>query len=291
MRRKVSFLSVGFARSIKGIAAIVIAATAVAGTGSVLGQTVLVSNPLGDAAVAAAKSGGIVRLGNSFTPSGSNFQITAVEGATNANPFGDGSNTAQVNQNFEVAGSTGVTYDPGTGHLTDFGLGLYQDSAHNSFSTGLHTTYNTLVFASSVTITVEDFDIKLSDGGFDFKKKVAPLITLLGAGNSVLFTFTPQQIFPVMVEQPLAGGKKGESDVWDINLGDLLNSLHLADGPISGFILSADMANNEKTDSDPYLLVEVSNGTQVPEPATALLLLVGAGMAALAGTKIRRRTS
>lgn len=47
--------------------------------------------------------------------------------------------------------------------------------------------------------------------------------------------------------------------------------MHLADGPITGFLLYADALNGEQNNSDPYLLVAVGSGIpQVPEPANYL---------------------
>lgn len=209
----------------------------------------------------------VVLQGNPYVPTGANFQIFGLQGIDAAHPLGQSGFQTQVNTDFEFTPSIGVSYDTGGGHLTNFGLGLYQDSAHNTFSTGLRTVYNSLVDAASVTITVEDFDIKLADGGFNFARKVAPAITLLGTNNSIFATFTPQQIFAAMVEQPLAGGKKGESDIWNINFGDLLRNMNLSSGQITGFLLSADMANGETPNSDPYLLLSVGSGIMVPEPA------------------------
>jgi hypothetical protein len=67
------------------------------------------------------------------------------------------------------------------------------------------------------------------------------------------------------------------TDVWDLNFGKVLTSMHLTDGPITGFLLYADALHGEQNNSDPYLLVAVGSGIpQVPEPATYL-----AGIAAL----------
>jgi hypothetical protein len=232
--------------------------------------------------------------GNPYVPTGANFQIVGLQGIDAAHPLGQSGFQTQVNTDFEFTPSIGVSYDTGNGTLKDFGLGLYQDAAHNTFSTGLRTNYNTLVDAASVTITVEDFDVHLADGGFNYSKKVAPTITLLGANNSIFATFKPADIFPVMQEQPLAGGKKGESDIWDINFGDLLSKLHLADGQITGFLLSADMSNGETPNSDPYLLLSVGQGIMVPEPANyavGLAAIIFAGLFHLRQVRVRRNAA
>jgi hypothetical protein len=90
-----------------------------------------------------------------------------------------------------------------------------------------------------------------------------------------------------MVQEPITGkGGKGGSDVWDINFGDLLSRLHLADAPITGFILAADMTNGEAPSSDPYLLLSAGSGVNVPEPSAGWLLI--AGLALVLGCVSRR---
>jgi hypothetical protein len=213
--------------------------------------------------------------GQPFTPTGANFTISAVQGINASNPTGTSGFNPQVNGDFEFQNSIGVSYDQGGGKLKDFGIGLYQDSAHNTQSTGLRINYNQLVQASSVTITIEDFDINTGDTFFK-TGKVEPSITLFGPGGTVFASLTPTAIFKNLVANTTAGPKT--TDVWDLNFGAVLSSLKLADGPITGFLLYADALNGEKTNSDPYLLVAVGPGIpQVPEPANYL-----AGIAALA---------
>ena len=212
--------------------------------------------------------------GQPFTPAGANFSMSAVQGIDASHPNGQSSFHPQVNGDFEFKDSIGVSYDDGTGNLKDFGLGLYQDSSKNTFSTGLMINYNALVKASSVTITIEDFDINAGASGFN-NQKVEPSITLFGPGGSIFASLTPAQLFPYLVANTTAGQAKG--DVWDLNFGAVLSGLKLADGPISGFLLYADQLNGEKANSDPYLLVSVGSGIpQVPEPANYL-----AGVAAI----------
>ena len=211
--------------------------------------------------------------GQPFTPTGANFSMSAAQGIDASHPTGNTAFHPQVNGDFEFKDSIGVSYDDGTGHLKDFGIGLYQDSAHNTQSTGLMINYNQLVLASSVTITIEDFDINTGDTFFK-TGKVEPSITLFGPGGSVFASLTPTDIFKSMVPNTSAGA---HTDVWDLNFGKVLAAMHLADGPISGFLLYADALNGEQNNSDPYLLVAVGNGIpQVPEPANYL-----AGIAAL----------
>lgn len=211
--------------------------------------------------------------GQPFTPTGANFTMTAVQGINAANPLGDSSKHPQVNGDFEFQNSIGVSYDQGNGQRKDFGLGLYQDSAKNILSTGMMISYNELVKASSVTITIEDFDINTGDTFFK-TGKVEPSITLFGPGGSVFANLTPTDIFKNMTPNSSPGNK---TDVWDLNFGKVLASMNLADGPISGFLLYADAKGGEQSNSDPYLLVAVGNGIpQVPEPANYL-----AGLAAI----------
>lgn len=227
--------------------------------------------------------------GQPYTPTGANFSMTAVQGITPTTPTGITGVHPQVNGDFEINGSIGVSYDQGNGNLKDFGLGLYQDSAKNTFSTGMMISYNELVKASSVTITLEDFDINSGATGFN-TKKVEPGILIFGPGNSIFANLTPAQIFPYMTLNP-NGPDKG--DTWDINFGNVLNGLKIADGPISGFLLYADMLNGEQANSDPYLLVAVGNGIpQVPEPAnylTGLAALLILGMSHF--TVLRRKNA
>jgi hypothetical protein len=226
-------------------------------------------------ATVATSSAQVTRLGSPFRPAGASYQISAVQGINASSPLGDGSNAAQVNQNFEFPGSTGVTYSKG-GSLTDFGLGLYTDASNNTASTGLRINYDQLVSASSVTITLEDFDIQAGKDTFFNSNKVEPIITLFGPGGSIFATFDPHSIFPNLTANS-SGGAKGKSDVWDISFAGLLNTLHLSDGPISGFLLSADMAAGEKPNSDPYLLVSAGNGIPtIPEASNYM-----AGVAAI----------
>jgi hypothetical protein len=237
---------------------------------------------------ASAASSAVIRQGPTFSPTGSDFTIVALQGVDSGDPLGASGFSPQVNNNFEFDPSIGVTYDTGGGHLTDFGLGLYQNSSNATESTGLRVNYNAPVDAASVTITVEDFDIKLSDGGFNFAHKVAPTISLLGASNNIVATFSPSDIFPAMTERPTANGH-GESDVWDINFGALLTRLHLSSSQIAGFVLSADSANGETSNSDPYLLLAIGNGIPViPEASNYIAGLVAI---VIAGLSLKRKSA
>ena len=219
----------------------------------------------------------VTHQGNPYVPAGANFKIFAHQGITPSNPFGDAETAAQVNLNFEFTPSIGVSYTGADGKLKDFGIGLYAPMKNAIASTGLEIAYNQPVDASSVTITLEDFDIDTKAIFFN-STKVEPALLLLGPGNTIYGSATPQDIFPNLVPN-MAGsaGGKGATDVWDLNFGNLLNTLHLADAPITGFLLYADMNNGEKPSSDPYLLVSAGNGIPaVPEPNSALLIVTGA---------------
>jgi hypothetical protein len=218
---------------------------------------------------------GVTRHGNPFIPSGANFSITALQGI-NGSPLG-GTGSPEVNTDFEFTPSIGVTIDQGGGKKKDFGIGLYEDSVRNIQSTGLEVLFNQPILASSATATVEDFDIQAGKDTFFKTEKVEPRLLLLGPGNSILGSATPADIFPNLV--PVSGPAK--DDTWDINFAGLLNTLHLADTPINGFVLFADTAAGEKPSSDPYLLVAVGNGTAVPEPSPYLLVMVSGALAVL----------
>lgn len=239
------------------------------------------------AAVSTASSA-VIRQGPTYSPSGSDFTIVALQGVDSGDPLGASGFSPQVNNNFEFDPSIGVTYDTGGGHLTDFGLGLYQDSSHATQSTGLRVNYNAPVDAASVTITVEDFDINSHATGFDLQHKVAPAISLLGANNQIVASFGPSDIFPTMVERPPANGH-GESDIWDINFGALLTRLHLSSSQITGFVLAADSANGETSNSDPYLLLSIGNGIPVvPEVSNYIAGLVAI---VIAGLSLKRKSA
>jgi hypothetical protein len=211
--------------------------------------------------------------GNPYIPAGANFKIYAQQGIDAAHPFGNSAFSPQVNTNFEFTPSIGVSYDTGKATPTDFGIGLYSPAKGMITSTGLQIVYNHLVDAASVTITLEDFDIDTKATFFN-NKKVEPSIILFGPGGTVYASASPIDIFPNLVPNMSgSAGGKGSTDMWDLNFGALLSTLHLSDAPISGFLLYADTTNGEKPNSDPYLLVSVGNGVPpVPEPTTIALL-------------------
>ena len=193
-----------------------------------------------------------------------------------------------MDENFEFSPSIGVTYDMG-GKLTDFGLGLYTDAQGHAESTGLMVNFDNAVDVANAIVTVEDFDVKLSDGGFNLKQKVAPLLTLIGADHSVMHTFTPGDIWNAMTEKLDSHGK--ETDIWDISIAKLLANAHIDTTSIGGFVLAADMANGETTKSDPFLLLSVSNPgiTQLPEASNYIAGLAAVLIAGVAQVRSLRR--
>ncbi len=197
--------------------------------------------------------------GNPFTPPDANYQIYALQGVDSSHPLGLTGFSPQVNTDFEFTPSIGVSYDKGGGQLKDFGLGLFKGSDNAVFSTGLNILYNNPVDAYSVSLTVQDFDIK--PGQYFKPNKVSPAMLILGANNAVIANLTPAQIYPYLV----AHTTDPKDDIWDINFSQLLGGNSIANGAISGFVLYANKTNGEKASSDPYLLLTVGNGNGIPE--------------------------
>lgn len=229
--------------------------------------------------------GGVQEVGPTYTPTGADFSITALQGIDSSNPLGQSGVNPQVDLNFEFNPSIGVAYDQGNGKLKDFGIGLYQNDGHGGpgghnqqvESTGLMISYNTLVSASSASLTVEDFDLNNNATGFK-PNKVTPSMLIFGANNTLIGAATPAEIFEAMV------GQSSAKDTYDINMGTLLSDMHMQNQAISKVLLFADSSMGEKK-SDPYLLQAVGNAKPVPEPAS-LISLGAAGLVFL-----RRRRS
>jgi hypothetical protein len=242
------------------------------------------------ALVASNTASAVVILGQGFRPDlGANFSISAVEGVDiGVNPLGlDGFNP-KVNRDFEFDNSFGVSYDLGNGTLKDFGLGLYADANGVTRSTGLRINYDNLVSASSVSVLVQDFDIKAGKDKFFNPQKVEPVLLLIGANNTIFAKADPTALFSALTPvTALAGQATG--DVWRIDFGKVLQNLNIADGEISGFILAADMAHGEKPNSDPYLLISIGNGIPaVPEADTYMVGLFGIGVALVSVKKLKK---
>ena len=239
--------------------------------------------------VVSSSANAVLLQGNPFIPAGADFQIFALQGIDSSTPTGKTGFSPQVNRDFEFAGATGVSYDRGNGQLTDFGLGLYFKAQQQVQSTGLNIQFNGLVNASSVNITVEDFDIKLGATFFN-PQKVEPGILILGPNKTVIASASPTDIFGNLTPH---SGKT--SDVWDINLGQLLTTLKMSDTAISGYILYADATAGERPNSDPYLLVSAGNGiVVVPEFGNyiaGLAAIAFAGLFHVRQLQLRRKAS
>ena len=231
---------------------------------------------------ASSQAQAVFLRGQPYTPAGADYSIFAVQGIDASNPQGQSGFNPQVNGDFEFPGSTGVSYDNGSGKLTDFGIGLYNNAQNQVQSTGLNIQYNQLVDPNSVTVTVEDFDIDTKSTFFN-PNKVEPVVTIFGANHSVLGTANPTDVFPNLTAEA------GKKDVWDLNLGALLSTLHISANSISGFMLSADMSNGEKPNSDPYLMISAGNGIpMVPEMGT-FFPVIGLLVAVLSTQVLRRK--
>lgn len=227
--------------------------------------------------VAVSHANATVDLGNPYAPTGADYTITAKQNVNSVNGSGGTSTGAQVNSDFEFKGTLGVAYTNAAGKKTEFGVGIYSDGG-STFSTGLDVTLKQPSIASSVTITLADFDIH-SGATFFNPQKVESSILVYGANNVVLFSADPAAVFKALT--PATGQTK--EDYWNLNFGTLLsNAGQSANTAISGFLLYADSTNGEKVASDPYFLVSVNGGIpMVPEPSTymggfgVIALLIG----------------
>lgn len=230
-----------------------------------------------------------VDLGNPYTPTGASYTITAKQNVNSVNGSGGTSTGAQVNQDFEFKGTLGAAYTTAAGKKTEFGIGIYSDGG-STFSTGLNISLHQPSIASSVNITLADFDLK-STAAFFNPNKVEASILVYGLNNTVLFSADPTAVFKALT--PSTG--QTSEDYWDLNFGTLLaNAGQSANTTISGFLLYADSAHGEKVPSDPYFLVAVNGGIpQVPEPSTyiggaaLIALLIGAHTRAV----LKKKTS
>jgi hypothetical protein len=239
-------------------------------------QALLPALVAGVLALASVNANATVQLTNPYTPAGADYTITAFQGVNSTNGSGGTSNGAVVNSDFEFKGTLGVSYSPtGGGKLTDFGLGIYS-SGGSTVSTGLNISLHQTSIASSLTITLADFDISTKDPFFK-TGKVESSILVFGPGNTLLFSANPTSVFNAMTPS-----SKG-SDYWDLNFGKLLSNAGISpNSGISGFLLYADSANGEKVGSDPYFLTSIGAFTPVPEPSTYIgglaivALLIGA---------------
>lgn len=234
----------------------------------------------------------IINLGDTFTPTGADYTITAVQGITSSNPLGV-TGTSQVNLNFEYAGVYGVTYQStGTGGVTQNGISLYNNGLTSGIqSVGLKIQYNSLVTASSVNVTMADFDMK-NASAWGPNQKARPEITLFGASGNVIGVADDSAILANITSFTTAN-----DGTITVNLGGLLKTLGQADQSISGYLLSASNFSGEifqgKITDDPFMLVNAGGGTpgtSVPETSTFLPLLMVLGTV-VGGHRIRRKIS
>lgn len=242
-------------------------------------QAMLPALAAGVLALVTANANATVQLGNPYTPSGASYTITAKQGVNSTNGSGGTSAGASVNQDFEFKGTLGVSYTaPGAknGGLTDFGIGLYT-SGGSTFSTGLEVTLHQPSIASSVTVTLADFDLSSTATFFKPRKVESSVLVYSGATT---FSFDPAQVFAALTNTT---GPNGSEDYWNLNFGTLLaNAGQSSSTAINGFLLYADSRNGEKNPSDPYFITSISGMTAVPEPSTYIgglalvALLVGA---------------
>ena len=227
-----------------------------------------------------------VQLTNPYTPTGADYTITAWQGVNSTNGSGGTSSGAVVNSDFEFKGTLGVSYSPTAGgKLTDFGIGIYSQGG-STVSTGLNITLKQPAFASSVTATLADFDLKSTATFFNPAKVEASVLVYSGANT---FSFNPTQVFAALKNTT---GPTGE-DYWNLNFGTLLsNSGQSASTAISGFLLYADSANGEKIGSDPYFITSIGGFTPVPEPSTYIggLALVALLVSAHAKAVLKRKS-
>lgn len=179
-------------------------------------------------------------------------------------------------------------YSPPTG---DFGIGLYELNS-TSRSTGLFIQFDQLVTSSGLSAYLGHFGTNSLINGFDVGK-VAPSISIYGAGGSLLGNFNAQTILAGHALTLVTSSDPSDPsynsifkvDTWKLDLDALV-------GPsvqIKGFVLSADAKNGQGRDeiksSDPYYLLAVNGCQPVPEPGSVFLILTSA----LGAMIIRRR--
>lgn len=228
----------------------------------------------------------VTLLGNPYTPSGANFSISAIQGINLSTGDGSGGNP-QVNLGVEFADGIGVSYTQDNGQLKHFGLGLYSPSHNQTESTGLRIQYSSLVDPNTLTIRLEDFDLKENSTFFN-PGKVEPGILILGPNNTILANALPTDIWSAMSSVPGSNGRF--QDVWDVSFAQLLVNLNLQVNAISGFILYADQTAGEHANSDPYFLVSVGNGMPaIPEPTTYFAGIAGLAFALIHHLQQRSR--
>ena len=252
----------------------------------------------------APASSAVDLLGQPYNPAGQTYSIYGVQCIYSAATPQGTTLGAQVSTNEEIDYALGVTLDGPYGPKED-GIGLYKTSKYGpTYSTGLNIVYDAPVF--NVGLTLTDFDVDKYSELF-LPGKVAPTITLLGAFGSLNFTaaevksqmtFAGTSIPAIDPLNPTGPPVTlSYDDIWNVNVGGLLASKGLASTTaISQINLAAALTAPDKngviqtmkSSADPYFLVMTPglNGTVVPEPGSAMLIL-GAAAGALLITRRR----
>ena len=268
-------------------------------------------------------------LGSVFTPAGANFSLTALQGVTPDASTITGSSTAgaQVSIGGELQ-TTGAPAQPtgfgvsvvGTNGQLNFnnqqGLALYQPNGANTVAAdGLLIGYTGAVTASSVTLTLADFDLNIhnvtagttaaaaltaNNQPVSFlHDKVSPQILIQTAGGTVINVDPISNASSVILKSLQFAGTQFNADTWTLNIGTLLNSLGLKPNTA---ITSIDLTESNNpvfdnnngqpqaiaTNGDPYFLIAASNGTVVPEPSTIALIICGSVMGATYRVRLRK---
>jgi hypothetical protein len=260
-------------------------------------------------------------LGSPFTPAGANFSLTALQGGTPDAPAITGSSTAgaqvSIGGELQTVGPPpeptgfGVSVLGPNGKLNfnnQEGLGLYQPNGGNSVAAdGLLLDYTAPVTASSVTLTLADFDLNVpkttagttaadalaaNNQPVSFlSNKVSPQILIQTAGGPVINVDPTSNASSDILKSMQFAATQVNADTWTLNMGTLLTGL--GDNPNTS-IKSIDLTESDNpvfdnkngqpqsmsTNGDPYFLIAASNGVvTVPEPSTYLLIAVAGVLA------------